>query len=236
MVIGNGMVAKSFKQYLERENVVVFASGVSNSKLIIKSEFEKEKNLLKKVLQEHEGKKIVYFSTFNLYDPLEKNSPYCLHKLDMEEFISVNVPVYNIFRLGHVAGQSLQQNTILNFLYNAINDGTSFKLWKRASRNIIDIDDISKICSYIIDNEWYLNQIINICNSKNTTIVEIVDILERMLKKSGNYTVLDQGGCPTVDNTKIRSIAKDLGINFDKSYVNDLIIKYYHNGKMDIET
>lgn len=227
MVIGNGMVAKSFSQYLERENVVVFASGVSNSKLAIESEFEKEKNLLKKVLQEHEDKKIVYFSTFNLYDPVEKNSPYCLHKLDMEEFISANVPVYNIFRLGHVAGQSAQQYTILSFLYNAIKDGTSFKLWKHASRNIIDIDDISKICSYIIDNEWYLNQITNICNNKNTSIVEIVDILEGMLNKKGNYSILEEGGCPSVDNTKIRLIATDLGINFDDSYVKDVIIKYY---------
>ncbi|MDI6034453.1 hypothetical protein QLS91_15345 [Flavobacterium sp. LB2P84] len=227
MVIGNGMVAKSFSQYLERENVVVFASGVSNSKLAIESEFEKEKNLLKKVLQEHEDKKIVYFSTFNLYDPVEKNSPYCLHKLDMEEFISANVPVYNIFRLGHVAGQSAQQYTILSFLYNAIKDGTSFKLWKHASRNIIDIDDISKICSYIIDNEWYLNQITNICNNKNTSIVEIVDILEGMLNKKGNYSIFEEGGCPSVDNTKIRLIATDLGINFDDSYVKDVIIKYY---------
>lgn len=227
MVIGNGMVAKSFVQYLVREDVVVFASGVSNSKLAIESEFEKEKNLLKKVLQEQEGKKIVYFSTFNLYDPVEKNSPYCLHKLDMEEFISANVPVYNVFRLGHVAGQSAQQYTILSFLYNAINDGTSFNLWKYASRNIIDIDDISKICSYIIDNDLYLNQITNICNSKNSTIVEIVAILERILNKKGNYTVFDQGGCPEVDNTKIRFIAKELGINFDNSYVENVIFKYY---------
>ena len=227
MVIGNGMVAKSFAQYLELDDVVVFASGVSNSKLAIESEFEKEKNLLKKVLQEHKGKKIVYFSTFNLYDPVEKKSPYCLHKLDMEEFISANVPIYNIFRLGHVAGQSAQQYTILSFLYNAINDGTLFKLWKYASRNIIDIDDISKICSYISDNDLYLNQITNICNSKNSTIVEIVAILERMLNKNGNYSLLDEGGCPEVDNTKIRSIAKNLGIHFGDSYVEKVIFKYY---------
>lgn len=227
MVIGNGMVAKSFAQYLEREDVVVFASGVSNSKLAIESEFEKEKNLLQKVLNENKGKKIIYFSTFNLYDPVEKNSPYCLHKLYMEEIISANVPVYNIFRLGHVAGQSAQQYTILSFLYNAIKDGTSFNLWKYASRNIIDIDDISKICSYIIDNDLYLNQITNICNSKNSTIVEIVTILERMLNKKGNYIVFDQGGCPEVDNSKIRSIATNLGVNFDDSYVENVIFKYY---------
>jgi nucleoside-diphosphate-sugar epimerase len=233
MVIGNGMVAKSFAHYLERQDVVVFASGVSNSKLAIASEFQREKNLLQKALDENKGKKIIYFSTFNLYDPIEKNSAYCLHKLDMEEFLSINAPLYNIFRLGHVAGRSAKQYTILSFLSNAIEDGTSFKLWKHASRNIIDIDDINKICSYIIDNDLYLNQITNICNNKNTTIVEIVDILEAMLNKKGNYSVFEEGGCPDVDNTKIRLIATDLGVNFNDSYVKDVIVKYYYKNKLD---
>jgi hypothetical protein len=54
------------------------------------------------------------------------------------------IKYYYIFRLGHVAGGSAQPSTILSFLYKAIKDGTSFNLWKHASRNIIDIDDVSK--------------------------------------------------------------------------------------------
>ncbi len=227
MVVGNGMVANNFAQYLDRENAIIFASGVSNSKLAFDSEFEREKNLLQKVLDENSGKKLIYFSTFNLYDPIEKNSPYCLHKLNMEEFIAKNVPFYNIFRIGHVAGQSAKQYTILSFLYNAINDGSFFKLWRHASRNIIDIEDISKISSYIIDNDLFPNQITNICNSNNSTILEIVAILEEILSKKGNYSVFDEGGCPEVDNSKIRGIAGDLGIHFDDSYVKNVIYKYY---------
>ena len=176
MVVGNGMVASKFIHYSERDDVIIFASGVSNSKLAIKTEFEREKKLLCKILLNNKSKKLIYFSTFNLYDPAEKTSPYCLHKSDMEKFISINVPNYNIFRLGHVAGASAKEYTILSFLFNSIKNGSFFKLWKHASRNIIDIDDVSKICTYIIDNSLYKNEVTNICNSYNSSIIELVII------------------------------------------------------------
>jgi nucleoside-diphosphate-sugar epimerase len=233
MVIGSGIVAKSFELYNESEDVIIFASGVSNSKLAVRSEFEREQNLLIKTLEKHEGVPVVYFSTFNLYDPEENNSPYCLHKLNMEELIAANSIDYKIFRLGHVASYSAKQYTILSFLYNAIKDGGYFELWKYASRNIIDIEDVSKICSFIIDNNLYSNQITNICNSKNSTILEIVSILERILHKKANYSLVDKGGCPVVDNSKIKTIAKDLCLNFDDFYVDKVIYKYYANSLIE---
>jgi nucleoside-diphosphate-sugar epimerase len=227
MVIGNGMVAKSFYHFKERNDVVIFASGVSNSKSAVASEFEREKQLLHKVISENLEKKIIYFSTFNLYDPKEQNSPYCLHKLDMENFIALNVNNYTIFRLGHVAGKSANDFTILSFLYNAIKDNTKFNLWKYASRNIIDIDDISTICTYIINNSLFKSRVLNICNSVNTSIIEIVGVLEDILKKKGDYTVILEGGSPIVDNSDILKIAKNLNIDFDKKYVPNVIEKYY---------
>ena len=227
MVVGNGMVASKFIHYSERDDVIIFASGVSNSKLAIKSEFEREKKLLCKILLNNTAKKLIYFSTFNLYDPVEKTSPYCLHKSDMEEFISINVPNYNIFRLGHVAGASAKEYTILSFLFNSIKNGSSFKLWKYASRNIIDIDDVSKICTYIIDNSLYKNEVTNICNSYNSSIIELVIILEKVLSKKANYKIVEAGESPNFDNTKIRLISKELGISFNKTYVKEVILKYY---------
>lgn len=227
MVVGNGMVASKFIHYSERNDVIVFASGVSNSKLAIKTEFEREKKLLRKIILNNTGKKLIYFSTFNLYDPVEKSSPYCLHKLDMEKFISLNAPNYNIFRLGHVAGASAKEYTILSFLFNSIKNGSLFKLWKYASRNIIDIDDVSKICTYIIDNNLYENEVTNICNSYNSSVIELVIILEKVLGKKANYKIVEAGESPNFDNSRIRLISKELGIIFDKNYVKDIVLKYY---------
>jgi len=229
MIIGNGMVAFNFANYKDVDDVVIFASGVSNSKATDRREFDREKDLLRETIAVYKQKKIVYFSTFNLYDPQEQNSPYCLHKLNMEACIEQNALKYNIFRLGHVAGSSAKQYTILSFLYNAIQNEIPFNLWEYASRNIIDIDDISKICTYIIDHDMYPNQITNVCNSLNTTIPDIVSILEKMLGKKGFYTTIEKGGAPSVDNSNIRMIAKDLGINFDEMYTQRVINKYYRN-------
>jgi UDP-2-acetamido-2,6-beta-L-arabino-hexul-4-ose reductase len=229
MVVGDGMVAKSFCQYSERNDVIIFASGVSNSKINIREEFEKELDLLKTTLSENPGKKLVYFSTFNLYDPKERISPYCVHKLNIEAFIKLGVPRYHIFRLGHVVGHSLNQYTILSFLYNSIKDGNPFNLWKFASRNIIDMDDISRICSYIIDNDLYLNQITDVCNIENTTVLDIVNILEEILNKKGIYTIVEEGGSPEVHSTNIQELAGNLGIYFDASYPRRVIFKYYGN-------
>ena len=227
MVVGNGMVASKFIHYSERDDVIIFASGVSNSKLAIKTEFEREKKLLCKILLNNKSKKLIYFSTFNLYDPAEKTSPYCLHKSDMEKFISINVPNYNIFRLGHVAGASAKEYTILSFLFNSKKCTNRIKLWKHASRNIIDIDDVSKICTYIIDNNLYKNEVTNICNSYNSSIIELVITLERVLSKKANYKIVEAGESPNFDNNKIRLISKELGISFNKTYVKEVILKYY---------
>jgi nucleoside-diphosphate-sugar epimerase len=228
MVIGDGMVAKSFMHYQDTDQVLIFASGVSNSKLAILSEFEREKSLLDHIIEANPGRRIVYFSTFNLYDPKECNSAYCLHKLDMEDYISSKVPVYNIFRLGHVVGRSSNSYTILSYLYKAINEGTYFDLWKFAGRNLIDIDDASKICSYIIDHNLFNNKITDVCNIQNTSVQEIVNILEELFGKKGVYRIVDAGGNPVFrNNDEVQRIALSLGILFNDSYARSVINKYY---------
>jgi hypothetical protein len=49
MIIGSGFIANSFRKfYFDRKNILIFASGVSNSKEKKKKNFEREVNLLKK--------------------------------------------------------------------------------------------------------------------------------------------------------------------------------------------
>ncbi|MFM2394142.1 MAG: hypothetical protein RLZZ546_2124 [Bacteroidota bacterium] len=229
MVIGNGLVAKSFIHYLESDDTIIFASGVSNSKESIQREFDREKKLLHNVIINNQEKKLVYFSTFNLYDPIEKYSPYCSHKLRMEAFIKENASRYNIFRLGHVVGRAVNNYTIISYLFSSIKNKKHFSLWRKASRNIIDIDDISKICTYILRNNLFKNETVNICNSKNTSILEIVSIIEQLLGKKGIYEMLDLGAGPGPEgnNEAIQSILNELKIVFDDTYVENVIYKYY---------
>lgn len=229
MVVGNGMVAKCFSNYLNNDNVVVFASGVSNSKLLLAREFNREEILLRRTIQCNKNKKLIYFSTFNLYDSNESGSAYCLHKLNMENLVKSEMKNFNIFRLGHVAGQNANQHTILSFLYNSIIEQSEFELWKGASRNIIDMDDISNICSYIIDNDLFLEEITNVCNSQNTSVMEIVNIMEEITGLSARYIIKEKGGSPIVDNLKIQDVAKKIGVIFDNTYARRVIYKYFNN-------
>lgn len=48
MIVGNGLIAKEFLEYSNSKNILIFASGVSNSKEERVDEFLREENLLRK--------------------------------------------------------------------------------------------------------------------------------------------------------------------------------------------
>ncbi|MEJ2498930.1 MAG: hypothetical protein P8Y46_06430 [Sulfurovaceae bacterium] len=50
MIIGNGMLAHEFSDYKDDNDIIIFASGVSNSGETRESEFEREKELLTKTI------------------------------------------------------------------------------------------------------------------------------------------------------------------------------------------
>ena len=83
MVIGNGLVAKGFSAYNRDSNIVVFASGVSNSTTTSEAAFSREAGLLSEILRQHTEKKIVYISTCSIYDESLNDSAYVRHKLAM---------------------------------------------------------------------------------------------------------------------------------------------------------
>ena len=78
MIIGNGSVAKVLT---DREDIVFFASGVSNSSCLDENEYTREFNLLKTVPT---GQHIVYFSNLGIY---YKHDRYTQHKREVEEYI-----------------------------------------------------------------------------------------------------------------------------------------------------
>ena len=56
MVIGHGMIAKHFSKYIDDENLLVFASGVSNSSTTKEADYTREQDLLLHALQHHPQK------------------------------------------------------------------------------------------------------------------------------------------------------------------------------------
>jgi nucleoside-diphosphate-sugar epimerase len=232
MVFGSGMVAKRFRSYQTNNDFLIFASGVSNSKVGDLTSYKREIELLATSVKKNLEKTVVYFSSCCLYDPVEKDSAYTIHKMQIENFIQAECKNYNIFRVSHLAGKSENKNTLLNFFVYHAFEGINFDLWKNTSRNIIDIDDAYKIIDYILQNKLLSNQIVNIASPFNYTTTEIADTIEKNFAIKANYTEIEKGISFKIDTSLIQPIGDLLKIEFDKNYLEKLLKKYYP-GKSD---
>ncbi len=233
MVIGCGLIAQAFKVFENNSNILVFASGVSNSKETNPIEFEREKKLLIKTLNNNSSKKIIYFSTTSVFDKELRNNDYIQHKLKMEELIMNNSLNYYIFRLSEVVGKTKNQNTIVNFLINSISKNIRFDLWKNACRRIISVDDVFRIVCEIIKNDIYMNEIVNITTDKKCTIFELVETIEMILHKKANYNILDKGFCYDISTEKIKNLESFKTIKENKNYVSEIVVDLLKDNKFD---
>lgn len=115
MIIGNGNIAKVLKP-VDKENLVYFASGVSNSSCVDEKEYKRERDLMLTVpFDQH----IVYFSNLGIY---YKNDRYTQHKIDTEEFIRNNYKSYTIARI-EVCTWVKTPTTILNVFKSQLSKG-----------------------------------------------------------------------------------------------------------------
>jgi len=224
MVIGNGLLAKGFKRYADNDEIIIFASGVSNSSSISKSDFSREEVLLKKYLKSEKNKLFIYFGTCSIYDKYPINPLYIEHKLRMEELVKAEHVHYLIFRLSQVLGQN-NKSQLVRFLVDRIKDNKKFDLYD-IERNLIDIDDVEKIITYIIVDKKFSNVSLNIANPFNVKVTELVRLIEKMTNLKASYDLIQKVGDLSINIEDIKPLIKELGI-FSEDYVERCLMKYY---------
>ncbi len=227
MVIGNGLVATKFIAYNNNADIIIFASGVSNSKNTVLEAYEREIALLENTMQTYPSSHLVYFSTCSILDKEENTSAYVAHKKQIESLIVATQKSYNIFRISNLAGKTNNENTILNFFIHKIVTGHHFNVWENAVRNIIDVDDMSKIVDYIIANKLFTNSVVNIANPTSYLATDIVATIEAIFNKKGNFTAVQKGTSFKIDIEPIATIINKVGILFGEDYLKNTILKYY---------
>jgi nucleoside-diphosphate-sugar epimerase len=227
MVIGNGMIAKRFSSFAEDNRWLVFASGVSHSLAIRPEEFTRENKLLQETIENNPGKTLVYFSTCSIYDPSLHQSAYVLHKLKMEELITSTASSYLIFRVSNPVGKTNNHHTVLNFFVEHILHQTLFTVWKYASRNLIDIDDMYAICRHIMQEGGSLNKIVNVANPVNYAVISIIEAIEKHVDKKGHFVLAEKGNSPLIDTSEIQPVFSQLHIEFGRHYLPKLLQKYF---------
>ena len=193
-IIGSGFIASGFKKHLnfiKKNNIIIYAAGISNSLEVRRKKLNIEISRLKKFIQDNK-KKLVYISTYSVNDNSRKNKLYVKNKIKIEKIIKSNNNDYIIIRLPEIIGKSKNPNTLTNFFYNNLIKNKPFKVFKNSRRNLLDIDDAIKNCLKIIKINKKKNKIINLLNRRFYTPLQIVSSFEKILKKKVFMNLMTQ--------------------------------------------
>lgn len=226
MVIGSGMMAKAFFEFVNDDSVIVFASGVSNSKETDPAAFQKEMLMLLNL--KGTSATVIYFSSCSIFDSSLSSSLYVEHKKKVEKFIEENFEKYWIFRLPNVIGSSNNSHTMVNYFHNALLNNDAFELHKNAFRYFIDVDDVQSVIKKIIKYNTLDKGCYNLLFPFPYNVLHIVELLEKMLNMKGNYIVKESEGAlynVKVSNQLLPYIKFD--INEPEKYIKEIISKYY---------
>ena len=226
MVVGSGLLANTFATFKDNEDVIIFASGVSNSACVDSEQFKRELNLVSKY--KTSKKLFVYFSTSSIEDPFLKGSLYIKHKLEIEFYIKDNFKRYLIVRLPNVVGKTKNPNTLINFVYSVVQREQKMDVQLKASRYLIDVADIFLYLDRIIHNETELNKTVNLIIAKKLSVLQIVESFEDHLgKKIEKEISPNAGGDYLLEVDKIFNKYGISDLVNGKEYLDNLIEKYY---------
>ena len=225
MIIGNGLIANLFREN-DKEDIVFFASGVSNSLETEKSAFMREENLLRKTLEENPEKIFIYFSTCSIYDSSKNGSFYVNHKLRMEKIVEELANQFLILRVSNAVGKGGNPNLLMNYLVNAFHQEKEITVHTLATRNLIDADDIKKITLKFI-NENILNRIINVAYLENFSTSEILEILEKYFNKSAKTSLIKSGQSYLISIPEVESYFTENNLTNKEAYLCRILDRYY---------
>ncbi|MYN43987.1 NAD-dependent epimerase/dehydratase family protein [Pseudoduganella sp. FT93W] len=226
MIIGNGLLAQACAPHFRlRDDVLVFASGVSNSRETRAEEYAREQAMLEEALKLDLF--TVYFSSCSVHDAELAHTPYVQHKRAMEALITARSRQMAIIRLPQVVGSTPNPYTLTNYLNEQITEGKPFQLWLRAWRNLIDVEDVAAIVAQLIDHHWADGVITNVACPFSVPVPELVHTFEQVLGQRANYTEVDAGDHYQLDVELSMAAARAIGLEFGSDYIINLIRKYY---------
>lgn len=130
MIIGSGDIASVLP---ERDDLLFFASGVSNSQETDPQAYQREVDLL---LEQPTDAHIVYFGSLAIF---YADTPYTRHKRDMEATIKENFENYTIFRIGNITWGD-NPHTLINHFQHQVDLGNPIEV-RDEERYVVDEDE-----------------------------------------------------------------------------------------------
>ncbi|PRM91349.1 hypothetical protein CJ672_09700 [Arcobacter cryaerophilus gv. occultus] len=231
MIIGNGQLANIFYDY-NRDDVLIFASGVSDSNCIDETNFEREKKLLIDTLKKNQNSKFVYFSSSALSSDKYPKNEYYKHKMNMEEIVKKFSKNYYIFRIPQLFGDLIVHKTLINFIYRSIINEEKFNIYDQAYRYVIEINDVRKLVELYLDNHFPC-MIENLANPYRYKVLDIVKIFEKLLNKKAQYKIIEKEDKYILDLTSLKIFVNtfDTNVVFGEEYLSEKLKEKLHRIK-----
>jgi len=226
MIIGNGLIAKSFLKKYNKDNILIFASGVSNSKENNLKNFKREKDLLLKTIETHQDIKFIYFSTILIG---YKHNPYYWHKKEMEDLIRLHTKDYIIFRVPQLIGNCGNNNNLVNYLVGKIKSGESFEVYGDLRRAVLDIEDLVNFVIYCEDKTSC--KTIHVGGVEPISVVDLSKIIQYLFKvNDGNLKMKikdtsEDDRWTTLTSPIFKDYLSEFGIE-SEGYTQKIIKKY----------
>lgn len=224
MIIGNGQLAKAFQKSQLKDDICIFASGVSNSSCTDEKQFEREKNLLIDALKNNSDKKFVYFSSCALSAEDYPKNAYYRHKANMEDTIKEYSNNYYIFRIPQLFGDLINHKTLINFIYESIVNNQEFIVYNEAYRYIIEINDVKKLVKAYLEYSTS-NVVVDIANPFRYKVTDIVNLFEKLFKKTAKYKLIEKKDGYILGFYAMKNFIKinNIDLYFYENYLNDKI-------------
>jgi hypothetical protein len=220
------MMAKAFSAFELKSDVVIFASGVSNSMEASASAFKRERDLLRSTRAECPDALFVYFGTCSANDPDRRATPYVLHKLEMESLVMGSEHPWMVLRLPLAVGPEHRAPTLANYFYERILRGQAFEVWARSTRYPIDVEDAFRIASRLIADRSMWRHTINIA-LRAFPVIDFVHILEDITGKRAMYTLVQRGAHYELTCPEIAGLADELRLDRSDNYLERVLHKYF---------
>lgn len=223
MIIGNGFIANHIKNN-DRDDILVFADDVIDSKTTNNDAFFTEEAMLKRLIASNNEKKIFYLSSYSINDPTLSEQIYVKHKIAMEYIVANTAKNFLIIRKSNLFGQFAPEKSILPFICNSIINENEFEVWVDAYRNILDINHFALMFSKIVCGAIN-NDTIYLVNPDEYRVIDIVRICEKVIGKVARTVNVAQGTKFYYNTVLSEKLFKELDIKRD-SYIENLLIKY----------
>lgn len=242
-IIGGGMIARSFQPYIDDpqlRDVVIFASGVSDSATTAPEAYIREQTLLFDTLRacEDSGQRLVYFSSGGaIYGPRNatrtETSPtypttdYGRQQLLCEGAIINSGAPYLIIRLPNLVGPNQRGGQLIPTLVHQAMNGHA-RLFTRATRDLLDVDDSARLVVGLLHNH-VAGEIVTVASGRSLPIDQIFTEICAILSITPETERIDKGDTQQFDISKLRYLlgdTLDVDALIGEDYLKRILLNY----------